>query len=330
MMTRSKWPGKMRRAIASVSWSMLIIALLATQAAAQKGQLVVGFSAYSAAFMPAFVADRAGYFSQEGLTVKLIFFQSGVQLAQSLISGDTQIGMGSAPELITAVNAGIKMRAVWGISNKMPYALISRPQIRTVADLKDKKIAVSSRGSLSEFLAAYVLKHRGLDPQRDVTYLPIGGVPTRFAAVQSGSVDASLISAAHFEKARQSGLNLLLMLEDLIEEWPLDIIYLREDFLATREPEFRAYLKAYRHGVATSKKNPDAAIAGLQKALRFDQQLAKEGYHAYVSSLPDDGRIAEKGLELIVDQMFESGTLKKRFSMNELIDYRYIREAQKK
>ena len=320
----------MRRAIVFVSWSMLIIALLAPQAAAQKGQLVVGFSAYSAAFMPAFVADRAGYFSQEGLTVKLIFFQSGVQLAQSLISGDTQIGMGSAPELITAVNAGVKMRAVWGISNKMPYALISRPQIRTIAELKDKKIAVSSRGSLSEFLASYVLKHRGLDPQRDVTYLPIGGVPTRFAAVQSGSVDASLISAAHFEKARQSGLNLLFMLEDLISEWPLDIIYLREDFLANREPEFRAYLKAYRQGVATSKKSPDAAIAGLQKALRFDPQLAKEGYHAYVSSLPDDGRIAEKGLEITVDQMFESGTIEKKFSMTELIDYRYIREAQKK
>jgi NitT/TauT family transport system substrate-binding protein len=313
-----------------MSWVLLISAALATQAAAQKGQLVVGFSAYSAAFMPAFVADRSGYFSQEGLSVKLIFFQSGVQLAQSLISGDTQIGMGSAPELITAVNAGVKMRAVWGISNKMPYALISRPQIKTVADLKDKKIAVSSRGSLSEFLAAYVLKHRGLDPQKDVTYLPIGGVPTRFAAVQSGSVDASLISAAHFEKARQSGLNLLFMLEDLIAEWPLDIIYLREDYLANREPEFRAYLKAYRQGVATSKKNPDAAIAGLQKALRFDPQVAKEGYHAYVSSLPDDGRIAEKGLELTVDQMFESGTLKKKFSMNELIDYRYIREAQKK
>jgi NitT/TauT family transport system substrate-binding protein len=320
----------MRRAMALVSWALLIIVALATQAAAQKGQLVVGFSAYSAAFMPAFVADRSGYFSQEGLSVKLIFFQSGVQLAQSLISGDTQIGMGSAPELITAVNAGVKMRAVWGISNKMPYALISRPQIKTVADLKDKKIAVSSRGSLSEFLAAYVLKHRGLDPQRDVTYLPIGGVPTRFAAVQSGSVDASLISAAHFEKARQSGLNLLFMLEDLIAEWPLDLIYLREDYLANREPEFRAYLKAYRQGVATSKKSPDAAISGLQKALRFDPQVAKEGYHAYVSSLPDDGRIAEKGLELTVDQMFESGNLKKKFSMNELIDYRYIREAQKK
>jgi NitT/TauT family transport system substrate-binding protein len=320
----------MRRAIAFLFWAVFIIAALAPHAAAQKGQLVVGFSAYSAAFMPAFVADRSGYFSQQGLSVKLIFFQSGVQLAQSLISGDTQIGMGSAPELITAVNAGVKMRAVWGISNKMPYALISRPPIRTVNDLKGKKIAVSSRGSLSEFLAAYVLKNRGLDSQRDVTYLAIGGVPTRFAAVQSGSVDASLISAAHFERARQSGLNLLFMLEDLIPEWPLDIIYLREDFLAGRETEFRAYLKAYQQGIATSKENPDAAIAGLQKALRFDHAIAKEGYHAYVSSLPDDGRIAEKGLELTVDQMFESGTLKRRLSMPELIDYRYIREAQKK
>ena len=321
----------MRRAIVSVSWTLAIsIILIAPRAWAQKGQLVIGFSAYSAAFMPAFVADRAGYFSQEGLSVKLIFFQSGVQLAQSLISGDTQIGMGSAPELITAVNAGVKMRAVWGISNKMPFALISRPQIRTINDLKGKKIAVSSRASLSEFLAAYVLKYRGLDPQRDVTYLPIGGVPTRFAAIQSGSVDASLISAAHFEKARQAGLNLLFMLEDLIPEWPLDIIYIREDFLANREAEFRAYLKAYQQGVATSKKNPEAAIASLQRSLRFDQAMAKEGYHSYVQSLPDDGRIAEKGLDLTVDQMFESGTIKKKFSMSELIDYRYIREAQQK
>lgn len=320
----------MRRAVSYVFCASLLLALSALPAAAQKGNLVVGFSAYSAAFMPAFVADRAGYFSQEGLSIKLIFFQSGVQLAQSLISGDTHIGMGSAPELITAVNAGVKMRGVWGISNLMPYALISRPQIRSIPELKGKRVAVSARASLSEFLFAYVLKQRGLDGARDVTYIPLGGVPTRFAAVQSGSVDASLISAAHFEKARQAGLNLLFMLADLIPEWPLDLIYLRDDFLNNREPEFRSYLRAYQQGVATAKKNPDVAIAALQKWLRFDHATAKEGYLAYVQSLPDDGRIAEKGIELSVDQMFEAGTIKKRLAMADLIDYRYIREAQKK
>src|SRR5215470_8137293 len=97
---------------------------------AQKTTFNVGLSAFSAAFMPAFVADQAGYFAQEGLSVRLVFFQSGVQLMQSVIAGDTQVGMGSAPELVTAVNAGARVRGVWGISNFMPYALISRPHIR--------------------------------------------------------------------------------------------------------------------------------------------------------------------------------------------------------
>jgi ABC-type nitrate/sulfonate/bicarbonate transport system substrate-binding protein len=95
----------------------LLLILLVCDARAQKINLVGGLSAFSAAFMPAFVADQAGYFAQEGLAVRLVFFQSGVQLMQSIISGDTQIGMGSAPELVTAVNAGAKVRGVWGISN---------------------------------------------------------------------------------------------------------------------------------------------------------------------------------------------------------------------
>src|ERR1700752_66924 len=117
----------MRRAkLLSLCISVALV-LAVSDARAQKYNLTAGFSAFSAAFMPAFVADQAGYCTQEGLSVRLVFFQSGVQLMQSIIAGDTQIGMGSAPELVTAVNAGAKVRGVWGISNFMPYALISRP-----------------------------------------------------------------------------------------------------------------------------------------------------------------------------------------------------------
>jgi NitT/TauT family transport system substrate-binding protein len=303
--------------------------LAISEARAQKTNFTVGFSAFSSAFMPAFVADQSGYFSHEGVGVRLVFFQSGVNLMQSVIAGDAHIGMGSVPELVTAVNAGARIRAVWGISNLMPFAVISRPHIRSFSDLKGKKIAVSSRGSLSEFLMTYVLKNKGIDP-REVTYLAVGGVPTRFAAIQSGAVDASLISSAHFERAKQSGLNLLFMVADLIPEWPQNVIYVKDEFLASRDAEFRAFLRAYRRGVATAKKNPEVTIAAMQKALRFDYSVAKEGYTSYVQSLPDDGAIAEKGLELSVDQMAESGTIKRRYAMADLIDYRYIREAQKK
>jgi NitT/TauT family transport system substrate-binding protein len=308
----------------------LLLMLFVREARAQKTNLTAGFSAFSAAFMPAFVADQAGYFAQEGLAVRLVFFQSGVQLMQSIISGDTQIGMGSAPELVTAVNAGAKVRGVWGISNLMPYALISRPHIKTINDLKGKKIAVSSRGSLSEFLASYALKSKGMDPSRDVTYVAMGGVPTRFAAILSGAVDASLISAAQFDKGKKAGLNFLVMLSEMIPEWPQDLIYLREEMLTSREQEFKTYLRAYRRGVATAKKNPEPTIAAMQKAMRFDYPTARDGYYAYVQSLPDDGHVAEKGFELLVDQMTQDGTIKRSLGMTDLIDYRFIHEAQKK
>lgn len=310
----------------------IAVFFLRTTAIAQtpKTTFNVGFSAFSAAFMPAFVADQAGYFAQEGIATRLVFMQSGVQLMQSIIAGDTQIGMGSAPELVTAVNAGAKVHGFWGISNLMPYALISRPDIKTIAELKGKKIAVSARGSLSEFLASYVLKNKGIDPSKDVFYVALGGVPTRFAALLSGSADASLISAAQFDRGRKAGLNFLFMLADLIPEWPQDLIYLKDEFVANRDPDFRAFMRAYRRGVATSKKDADFTIAAMQKAMRFDQPTAREGYKAYVASLPDDGRVGEKGFQLLVDQMFEEGTIKRRLTMTDLIDYRYIHEAQKK
>ena len=68
----------------------------------------------------------------------------------------------------------------------------------------------------------------------------------------------------------------------------------------------------------------------MQKAMRFDYPTARDGYHAYVQSLPDDGHMAEKGFELLVDQMAQEGTIKRNLAMSDLIDYRFIREAQKK
>lgn len=295
---------------------------------AQKARFTIGLLA-SSDMLPTLVAEHSGHFSQEGLGTTLVVFRSGVQLMQSLIGGDTQIALCSAPEFIQAVGAGARVKAPWGNSNLMPFALISRPEIRTLQELKGKKIAVSSLGSLTDFLTRYVLKNKGLDPSQ-VSFISIGGVPTRFAALLSASVDASLISSAHFSRAKEAGLNFLFILSDLIPEWPLSLVCVREEMLSQRESEFRTFLRAYRQGVVTAKKNPEAGIRALRRGLRFDDKTAAEGYYAYVNSLPDDGHIAEKGMELLIEQMVESGTLKRKLPMSELIDYRYQREAQRR
>jgi NitT/TauT family transport system substrate-binding protein len=211
----------------------------------------------------------------------------------------------------------------------MPFAIVSRPDIRSIQELKGKKIAISSPGSLTDFLTRYVLRNRGLEPSQ-VSLLSIGGVSTRFAALLSGGVDASLISAAFFSRARESKLNLLFMLSEVIPEWPLSVVCVREEMMGQREAEFRSFLKAYRQAAAALKTNRQAAIQAMRKGLRYDERTAAEAYDAYVKSFPADGHVAEKGMELMFEQMLESGTLKRKLSLADVIDYRYQKEAQQR
>jgi NitT/TauT family transport system substrate-binding protein len=211
----------------------------------------------------------------------------------------------------------------------MPFAVVSRPEIRSIQELRGKKIAISSPGSLTDFLTRYVLKNKGLEPGQ-FSLLSIGGVSTRFAALLSGGVDASLISAAYFSRAKEAKLNLLLTLSEVIPEWPLSVICVREEMLSQREPEFRIFLKAYRHATERLKLNRQEAIQALRKGLRFDDKTAAEAYDAYVKSFPADGHVAEKGMELMFEQMLESGTLKRKLSPSDIIDYRYQKEARQR
>jgi NitT/TauT family transport system substrate-binding protein len=311
-----------------VSWIILLSLCIGSSVYAQKPPLTIALQD-SPDMMPALVAQHSGYFSQESLETRSVVFRSGVQLIQSVIGGDAQIGICSAPEVIQAVGAGAKVRVPWGNSNLMPFAVVSRPEIRSIQELKGKKIAISSPGSLTDFLTRYVLKNKGLEPSQ-VNLLSIGGVSTRFAALMSGGVDASLISAAYFSRAKEAKLNLLFTLSEVIPEWPLSVICVREEMLSQREPEFRIFLKAYRHATARLKINRQEAIQALRKGLRFDDKTAAEAYDAYVKSFPADGHVAEKGMELMFDQMLESGTLKRKLSLSDVIDYRYQKEAHQR
>src|ERR1043166_147295 len=264
------------------AWAFLVVLFLfgvCTPLNAQKTPLTLALQD-SPDMMPVLVAHHAGYFSQEGLETRPVVFRSGVQLLQSVIGGDAQIGLCSAPEVIQAVGAGAKIKVVWGNSNLMPFAIVSRPDIRSIQELKGKKIAISSPGSLTDFLTRYVLKNRGLEPSQ-VSLLSIGGVSTRFAALLSGGVDASLISAAFFSRAKEAKLNLVLMLSDVIPEWPLSVICVREEMVSQREAEFRSFLKAYRQATARLKTNRAVAIQALRRGLRYDEKTANEAYDAY-------------------------------------------------
>jgi ABC-type nitrate/sulfonate/bicarbonate transport system substrate-binding protein len=134
----------MKRVLASFCFLLCFFFAGAPLLQAQKARLTIALQD-SPDMLPTLVAEHSGYFSREGLETRPVVFRSGVQLMQSVIGGDAQIGICSAPEPIQAVGAGAKIKVPWGNSNLMPFAVVSRPEIRTIQDLKGKKLPSAAR-----------------------------------------------------------------------------------------------------------------------------------------------------------------------------------------
>jgi NitT/TauT family transport system substrate-binding protein len=114
--------------------------------AAEPVKVKVGISAMTTAFLPLFVARDKGFFKEEGLDVSLVFFKTGRESQQAVVSKDIDIAAGATTEPVYLRDAGQDVRIIWGISDKMPYKLFALPSIKTLKEAKGKRFAVSDAG----------------------------------------------------------------------------------------------------------------------------------------------------------------------------------------
>ena len=161
--------------------------LICISTAEAQERMRVGLTSLAPTTLPVWVAKRQGYFQQEGLAVEPIVFTSGTINSQAALAGEIDIALGSGTEVFTIRLAGEDARFFFGISNFMPFKLFVQPSIKSAADLKGKRLAVSRFGAQSDFLTRYAVSKLGLDPSKDVTILQIGSTPARYAALKSGS-----------------------------------------------------------------------------------------------------------------------------------------------
>jgi NitT/TauT family transport system substrate-binding protein len=276
------------------------------------------------AFLPAYVTQEKGFFKDEGLDVIFVMFNAGSTNLQALIGGDVQI-MGSAfVETIGGrAAAGMDIKNFWGICNLMPFQLYSQPGFKSMKEAKGKRFAISRFGSLTDYLTRATLHHFRINP-KEVTILQIGSTPARFAALKAGGVDASIVWFPVTEIAKSQGYIKLLDLKEIFPEWPYETFAARESWLAKEKSQVVKFLRAYQRGVRHTLENREDAIRAIQKYVKIDPAYAPAGYDEYRDSFPLSGKIAEKPISLVVDQEFEAGRIKKRVSVNELIDRSFM------
>jgi NitT/TauT family transport system substrate-binding protein len=310
----------MKRLLAVLAMAVLLLGVAPAKSSAK---LVVGLSSVNVAFLPVYVTEAKGFFKDEGLDVLLVLFNAGATNLQALIGGDIQI-MGSAfVETLGGRAAGVDVKNFWGVSNIMPFQLYSQPDFKSMKQAKGKRFAISRFGSLTDFLTRATLRHFGVD-EKEVTILQIGSTPARFAALTAKGVDASIVWFPVTEIAKSQGYNKLLDLKEVFPEWPYETFAAKETWLKKEREQATKFLRAYQRGVKYLRENKADSVRILQKYVKMDPAYAPAGYDEYRDSFPLNGEIAEKVIPLVIEQELQSGRIKKKITVADMIDRSFI------
>lgn len=306
----------------SYLFGLALFALSALPATAA-ARIVVGISSVNVAFLPLYVTLDKGFFKDEGLDVVPVMFNSGNTNVQAMIGGDVQIMAGAVAETVLGRAQGVDVKNFWGICNLMPFELYSNAKLVSMKETKGKRFAISRFGSLSDFLTRASLLRFGIDP-KEVTILQIGSTPARFAALSSGGVDATILWFPVTETAKSMGFRKLFDLKEMYPDWPYEAFAAREVWLAKEREQVVKFLRAYQKGTKLTRDNRDEAIKSLKKSVKMDPIHAPAGYDQYRESFPLDGKIAEKGISIVANEEFDQGRVKRRVTLDEMVDRSFM------
>src|ERR1041384_5821711 len=140
-------------------------------------------------------AHRKGFFHKEGLNVSAVYMRGGIDI-KALLTGDADFGTGGTTA-VTAFVAGAPLRIARSHNDQHDQGLYAQPKYKTLAQLKGQSIGSLNPGGLVDTLLRRILIQGGLQPDKDVIVLNMGGTPERYAALRSGTIAASMLSAPH-------------------------------------------------------------------------------------------------------------------------------------
>ncbi|MGE5216467.1 MAG: ABC transporter substrate-binding protein, partial [Chloroflexota bacterium] len=241
----------------------------------------VGVPSVSVANIIIFVTQEAGLYAKHGLDAEVITMNGSGISSKALIGGSIDIAPIATPTVINADLAGADMAILAHTMPGVVHALMVKPEIKRVEDLKGKKIAVSTLGSLTDFLVRYIAKKKGLNPDRDLTLIQTGGDSERIVALKSGVVDGAAMGHPGYGMAQKLGFSMLWDSAKEVDYPWMEITTRRANIKADRE-KIMDYMKAHLEGIALFKRDANFGRKVIKKVLKInDDELINESYEIF-------------------------------------------------
>jgi NitT/TauT family transport system substrate-binding protein len=269
-------------------------------------------------FTPLDVGMRKGFFANNGLDITEIAFAGDAKLQQAMASNSVDIGIGSGPALAFIVK-GAPVKGVADMAGPpLLLAIVVRPSgPKTVADLKGKKISVSTAGSLTYWLVSETSRRQGWGPN-GIQIEPMGAMAGQIAALQRGDIDGVIMDVANaFELEKKGEARILVRFTDL-NDFVTHVIFATDTLIASRPNSIRSFLKGWFATIAFMRANKPETVDIAAQVLHKDPDIISRTYDAVIPMFSDDGRFNQKGLAVLAKSFVELGTLPAEPDMSKL------------
>lgn len=268
----------------------------------------------STAHLPIWVAKDAGYFAKNGLNVEPVNIRGGALITMGIMSGQLQFsGAGAESALAARVEGGDIVLLACPVDSD-PVYFITRPEIKSAADLKGKATAVTRLGSTTHFYLRAAARYVGLDPEKDLTILQLGTGTETVAALENGRIAAAAITHRYALPFLQRGWPLLVDLSTTDLVYPSSCVASSRAFVKAESKLVEDFLRAYAGGIQLIKKDANFAEKSFAKWLRErDPYLIKKTVEAYSKIFKAAPYVPDKGIESVLKDLASRRPVPKEF-----------------
>jgi NitT/TauT family transport system substrate-binding protein len=313
----------MRRVLAT---SVLSVFFLLPDLGFAADRVRFAYPAKSLNYLPITLGRDKGIFQAEGVDLQMVLVASTIQVA-ALTTGDIDFS-GAQSQVMAGAARGLPVKVVGFLTIKPSFWLMARPEIKTMADLKNKIIGITAIGSSTDTLARYLVSKNGLTPDREVAFIGTGTTANILTAMKAGTVDAGVLSPPFNAMATQMGYRTLAYFGDYVEQ-SLSGVGTSDRMIKERPDLVRRMLTATIKSLRFIQQRPADSTQFIANEWSVDSGAATELYKSMLPAFSKNGGMDEKGIRDALKRETERMALKEATPLSKVMDLRLLREVQK-
>jgi ABC-type nitrate/sulfonate/bicarbonate transport system substrate-binding protein len=286
---------------------------LAARPSAAADHLNVGIPAPAYDFALLTVGIDAGLFKDNNLDITPISLEGSAKLHQALIAGSIDIAMGAGTDFVFIAKGAPEkgIAAMAGPPNNMAMIVAAKGPIETVADLKGKKVGVSTVGSLTYWLAQQLSIRQGWGPN-GLDIVAVGGMQGEAAGLVAGNLQGGVGSLeGGLEMADKGQGRILVMFGDFVHPFLAHAIFATDAMIAKHPDEIRRFLKGWFETIAYSKTNKAETIRFSQTVTHLSDANAEEVYLNETPMFSTDGKFDLAAVDVVKKSLIDMGQVAK-------------------